>query len=1020
MSYATEKERLSSLGNFTVFTAGSIEVAAGVDFDSNHVVLRANTTSELTLHWGVGIEKPRQWKSPTLVTGLGLSEGTTRFDDLAAQSPFRISGAFAALEFDLPGCLGLNFVLKAGSTWYNNSGKDYFLSIEPGKPGAHIDVSGPVQTMVEEIINAEANFGSWTLMHRFGLCEKWLEQIGDSREACLWAYVWMRYSAMRKLDWQRRYNTKPKDLSWAQRQLTYSITRKLEHAAKSPFLSPFRLLRSILGSLGKGGDNGQRIRDQILEIMHRNRIGETSGTFYEQWHQKLHNNTTPDDVGICEAVIAFNETNDINRYRQVLSSHGIDEARLRSYERAITMQPEYKPHLVNDLKDYLRTLKSVHGSGDLNDLLGQAKWAASSGLQRQLDEIMGNVFDWDTLKQMQRVTTARAQLLRELNYGDQNKARDLNFADYAMESYVRLLTEKIISHDLKPAMLLWELNMLLENFVLTCEVVEARIVQADFKHFSDTHGGSFEANPLAAKMLKAASDRVLRLLGSYVDEHNTDLTPKASHIGNSCNIDHGTVDLFTEESVRGSLMFAVSLVCKKLDAHLRRATGLSTWQIVSPSTTAQGRVRVVESVAEVQHTRFEEATVLIAIRVSGEEEVPDGVTALITGCELDALAHISVRARNGHTLLAVCHDSELLEQLRRMAGKTVKALMRSGNVELEQIATLASESHSSRISESLPTPPPVDRLLLAADDFSRTTSGAKSNNCAFLYAHSGRLFSVPESLVLPFGVCELLLEHSPRLDEYHRLLDHLRTATDIKETLGNLKNVIRSVNLSEDQKQEIITGLRRVGVNARDWEPAWKAIKEVWASKFNVRAFISTQKVGIPIADIRMSVLCQQVIPADYAFVLHTKNPTNDNSAELYGELVIGLGETLVGSYEGRALSFVVDKATGRSEILAFPNKSVALKGEGYIFRSDSNSEDLAGFAGAGLFDSIMMKEANEVPLSYRAERIFTDEGFRNSMMRKLLEVGVEIERLYEGQPQDIEGVFQGDQVFVVQTRPQV
>ena len=65
--------------------------------------------------------------------------------------------------------------------------------------------------------------------------------------------------------------------------------------------------------MGKGGNNGQRIRDQILEIMHKNGIKEYQN-YYEQWHQKLHNNTTPDDIGICEATIAFNETNNMGKY----------------------------------------------------------------------------------------------------------------------------------------------------------------------------------------------------------------------------------------------------------------------------------------------------------------------------------------------------------------------------------------------------------------------------------------------------------------------------------------------------------------------------------------------------------------------------------------------------------------------------------------------------------------------------------------------------------------------------------
>ena len=39
----------------------------------------------------------------------------------------------------------------------------------------------------------------------------------------------------------------------------------------------------------------------------------------EEWHQKLHNNTSPDDVVICEALIAYIEADlDIARYWSTL------------------------------------------------------------------------------------------------------------------------------------------------------------------------------------------------------------------------------------------------------------------------------------------------------------------------------------------------------------------------------------------------------------------------------------------------------------------------------------------------------------------------------------------------------------------------------------------------------------------------------------------------------------------------------------------------------------------------------
>lgn len=65
-----------------------------------------------------------------------------------------------------------------------------------------------------------------------------------------------------------------------------------------------KVVTLALGSVGRGGDGnqGQRIRDEILSIQSRNHC---KGGMMEQWHQKLHNNTSPDDVAICRALLAY-------------------------------------------------------------------------------------------------------------------------------------------------------------------------------------------------------------------------------------------------------------------------------------------------------------------------------------------------------------------------------------------------------------------------------------------------------------------------------------------------------------------------------------------------------------------------------------------------------------------------------------------------------------------------------------------------------------------------------------------
>ena len=83
----------------------------------------------------------------------------------------------------------------------------------------------------------------------------------------------------------------------------------------------------------------------------------------------------------------------------------------------------------------------------------------------------------------------------------------------------------------------------------------------------------------------------------------------------------------------------------------------------------------------------------------------------------------------------------------------------------------------------------------------------------------------------------------------------------------------------------------------------------VWASKYNERAFLSMKKVGLNFLDLRMAVLVQRVVPAAYAFVIHTENPTNGAKDEIFAELVAGLGESIVsGMVPGSSLSFYAKK----------------------------------------------------------------------------------------------------------------
>jgi alpha-glucan,water dikinase len=95
------------------------------------------------------------------------------------------------------------------------------------------------------------------------------------------------------------------------------------------------------------------------------------------------------------------------------------------------------------------------------------------------------------------------------------------------------------------------------------------------------------------------------------------------------------------------------------------------------------------------------------------------------------------------------------------------------------------------------------------------------------------------------------------------------------------------------------------------------------------------------------------------------------------------------------------------------------LFGGGLIFRSDSNGEDLADFAGAGLYDSHMLQQPQRRILDYTKTPLMVDDNFQSDLLEHIAAIGIAIENLL-AVPQDIEGAYAAGKYFVVQTRPQV
>jgi phosphoglucan,water dikinase len=143
-----------------------------------------------------------------------------------------------------------------------------------------------------------------------------------------------------------------------------------------------------------------------------------------------------------------------------------------------------------------------------------------------------------------------------------------------------------------------------------------------------------------------------------------------------------------------------------------------------------------------------------------------------------------------------------------------------------------------------------------------------------------------------------------------------------------------------------------------------------------------------------MAVLIQQMLTPDFSFVLHTVNPLNRNAGEVYAEIAVGLGETLASAGErGNPYRLSCDKITGVTTTLALANFSHAL---------------WPNPAGGVRRETV---DYSQIELS-------RDSDARNALGKRLAAVARFVEEAFQ-KPQDIEGAVVGDEIYLVQSRPQ-
>ncbi|MFO0926221.1 MAG: PEP/pyruvate-binding domain-containing protein [Gemmataceae bacterium] len=207
---------------------------------------------------------------------------------------------------------------------------------------------------------------------------------------------------------------------------------------------------------------------------------------------------------------------------------------------------------------------------------------------------------------------------------------------------------------------------------------------------------------------------------------------------------------------------------------------------------------------------------------------------------------------------------------------------------------------------------------------------------------------------------------------------------------------MRSSANGEDLEQFAGAGLYDSVVNVALPELP-RAIGRVWASLWTRRAALSRSRAGIPHDRVRMAVLVQELVTPDLSFILHTTNPLTGDRAEALAELAVGLGETLASAaLPGTPYRLLARRPAGGGELRACATFSLALR---------PAADDGTGAVRAERLDY------SRIPLS-------ADPTAARSLGERLAAIATYLEERL-GRPQDVEGVCVGEEIFVVQSRPQ-
>ena len=204
---------------------------------------------------------------------------------------------------------------------------------------------------------------------------------------------------------------------------------------------------------------------------------------------------------------------------------------------------------------------------------------------------------------------------------------------------------------------------------------------------------------------------------------------------------------------------------------------------------------------------------------------------------------------------------------------------------------------------------------------------------------------------------------------------------------------VRSSATAEDLAEASFAGQQSTYLNVVGEREVVAAVQDCWASLFEARAIFYRAQNDFEHLKVGIAVVVQRMVQSERSGVMFTLDPISGDRKKIVIEAIYGLGEAAVSGALTPDL-YIVDK-----ESLSILDKTVARQERELVRNPEAKPGEENN------------TWRNVDPLRGQQQKLSDEE------IAQLAETGRNVEAHY-GRPQDLEWAAEGDEIYVVQSRP--